>query len=168
MVTPAPPVRGKGHRLKQLILSGPLVVAPRAGQRSTIRRCHGTSALRARSLVVIEEMPMLTPQAEDSVGFLVSGLRNKGEAATAMCGAGHRHRRHHEIQASPPRSEQTTFPAIFGVSPGRLLHLQPVPGAAVDAGLILGNQPFVAPLEDLDRAAWGERASTSARPSGPS
>ena len=155
MVTPAPPARGKGHRLKQLILSGPLVVAPRAGQRSTIRRCHGTSALRARSLVVIEDVPMLTPQAEDSVGFVVSRLRNKGDAATAMRGAGHRQRRHHEIQASPPRSEQATFPAILGVSPGRLLHLQPVPARAADgdAGLVFRDEPLVPPLDDLSHAS---------------
>jgi hypothetical protein len=112
---------------KQLTLLRPFVVAGRAGRRSPVRRSHGTSALRARSLVVIEDVPMLTPQTEDCVGFLVTGLRNKGEAATAVRGAGHGHSRHHEIQAKPtavrtfdvssPRGRpSSSFASTLGVS----------------------------------------------------
>jgi hypothetical protein len=124
--------------------------------------------LRARSLVEIEDVPMLTAQAEDSVGFLVTGLRDKGEAATAMREAGHRHSRHHEIHASPPRSEQATFPAILGVSPGRLLHFQPVLGGPSDvhAGLVLGDQPVVAALEDLGPGSILDRGRVRRRGAG--
>jgi hypothetical protein len=119
------------------------------------------------SPLVVEDVPVLTSQLENSVDLVVTRLREKGDAVTATRWAGHRNSGHHEIQPIPPGSEPESFPEILGVGPGRLLYLEPVPtrAAGVDARVVLRHQPFVAALDDpgpMPRARGGRPACEAA------